>query len=111
MIQFLSQSRRVFTRSRVYRVRPAVINRGGPFVWLLSPSRTGAGMFWASWQAKPMLERAGLGNEFPALILDDHGHVIARILGEAREVDVRRPLDWLLGRRNGPAPEAVVKHY
>jgi thiol-disulfide isomerase/thioredoxin len=59
-----------------------------------------------------MLERAGLGNELPAtMILDDHGQVIARILGEAREEDVRHPLDWLLGGRSGQAPEAVAKHY
>lgn len=59
-----------------------------------------------------MLERAGLGNELPAtLIVDDQGQVVARILGEAREEDIRKPLDWLLGDRSGPAPEAVVKHY
>lgn len=59
-----------------------------------------------------MLERSGLGNELPAtLIIDDHGQVIARVLGEAREDDIRRPLDWLLGGRSGPAPEAIVKHY
>ena len=59
-----------------------------------------------------MLERAGLGNELPAtLVVDEQGQVIARVLGEAREEDIRRPLDWLLGGRTGPAPEAVVKHY
>jgi thiol-disulfide isomerase/thioredoxin len=59
-----------------------------------------------------MLERAGLGNELPAtLIVDEEGQIVARILGEAREEDVRRPLDWLLGGKSGPAPEPVVKHY
>ena len=59
-----------------------------------------------------MLERANLGNVLPAtLILDEQGDVIARVLGQAREEDIRKPLDWLLGGRNGPAPEAVVKHY
>lgn len=59
-----------------------------------------------------MLEQAGLGNELPAtLIVDQHGQVVARVLGEAREEDIRRPLDWLLGERHGPAPEPVVKHY
>jgi thiol-disulfide isomerase/thioredoxin len=59
-----------------------------------------------------MLERADLGNELPAtFILDDHGDVVARVLGEAREEDIRKPLDWLLGGKNGAAPEAVVKHY
>ena len=59
-----------------------------------------------------MLERANLGNVLPAtLILDEDGDVVARVLGEAREEDIRRPLDWLLSGRKGPAPEAVVKHY
>lgn len=59
-----------------------------------------------------MLERADLGNVLPAtLILDEQGNVIARVLGEAREEDIRRPLDWLLAEKKGPAPEAVVKHY
>lgn len=59
-----------------------------------------------------MLEHAGLGNELPAtLIVDEQGQVLARVLGEAREEDIRRPLDWLLSGRSGPAPEGVVKHY
>jgi thiol-disulfide isomerase/thioredoxin len=59
-----------------------------------------------------MLERAGLGNELPAtLIVDEEGQVVARVLGEAREEDIRRPLDWLIGGKTGPAPEPVVKHY
>lgn len=59
-----------------------------------------------------MLGRAGLGNELPAtLIVDERGQVVARVLGEMREEDIRRPLDWLLGGRSGPAPESVVKHY
>ena len=59
-----------------------------------------------------MLERAGLGNELPAtLIVDEEGQVVARVLGEAREEDIRLPLDWLLGGRSGPAPAPQVKHY
>ena len=59
-----------------------------------------------------MLDRADLGNELPAtLIVDDKGEVVARILGQAREEDLRRPLDWLLGGRSGTPPVPVVKHY
>lgn len=59
-----------------------------------------------------MLDRADLGNELPAtLILDDKGEVVARILGQAREEDLRRPLDWLLDGRSGTAPAPMVKHY
>src|SRR5579872_1499785 len=59
-----------------------------------------------------MLERANLGNELPAtFILDEQGEVVARVLGQAREEDIRKPLDWLLGGKTGPAPDAIVKHY
>ena len=43
------------------------------------------------------------------VILDERGEIIGRIVGEAREEDVRSRLDWLLGGRTGPAPEALVK--
>lgn len=57
------------------------------------------------------LGRLGLGNELPAtIILDENGEVICRLLGEARETDLRTVLDWLLNGRTGPAPAAIVKH-
>jgi thiol-disulfide isomerase/thioredoxin len=58
------------------------------------------------------LDRLGLGNELPAsIILDENGEVISRVLGEAREQDIRAPLDWLLNGRTGVAPPAVTKHF
>jgi thiol-disulfide isomerase/thioredoxin len=58
------------------------------------------------------LERAGLGNEVPAtLILDEQGKIVARILGQAREEDVKRPVEWLLGGKAGPPPSALVNRY
>ncbi|HEV2462702.1 MAG TPA: hypothetical protein VGT04_02765 [Acidobacteriaceae bacterium] len=33
------------------------------------------------------------------------GNVVARILDEAREQDIRKPLDWLLAGKQGPAPK------
>ena len=57
------------------------------------------------------LGRLGLGIELPAtLILDENGEVICRLLGEAREADLRAALDWLLNGKTGPAPAAMVKH-
>jgi thiol-disulfide isomerase/thioredoxin len=57
------------------------------------------------------LSRLGLGIELPAtIILDENGEVICRLLGEAREADLRTALDWLLNGRTGPAPAAMVKH-
>ncbi len=58
-----------------------------------------------------MLDRANLGNELPAtMILDDQGEVITRILGEAREEEVRAALDWALAGKTGPPPPPVTKH-
>jgi thiol-disulfide isomerase/thioredoxin len=55
-----------------------------------------------------MLERAGMGNELPAtLILDEQGEAVARVLGQAREQDVKGPVEWLLSNRTGPAPSAL----
>jgi thiol-disulfide isomerase/thioredoxin len=57
-----------------------------------------------------MLQSAGLGNELPAtMVLDDQGEVVARILGQAREEDVKAPVDWLLSGKAGPPPPAITK--
>lgn len=59
-----------------------------------------------------LLERFGMGEIVPAtLILDERGQVVTRIMGEAREEDVRSRLDWLLNGRQGPAPEQKLKRY
>lgn len=59
-----------------------------------------------------MLARFGLGNIVPAtLILDEQGQVITRIMGEAKDEDVRSRLNWLLNGRPGTAPEKKLKRY
>jgi thiol-disulfide isomerase/thioredoxin len=59
-----------------------------------------------------LLTRFGLGDIVPAtLILDEQGQVITRIMGEAKDEDVRSRLDWLLNGRQGPAPEQKLKRY
>jgi len=59
-----------------------------------------------------MLERLNLGNVLPAtVILDEQGEVVARVMGEAHEEDVKTPVEWLLNGKSGPAPTAVIKHY
>jgi thiol-disulfide isomerase/thioredoxin len=59
-----------------------------------------------------MLGRVGLGDIVPGtLVIDDHGEIITRIMGEARDEDVRTAVDWLLNERKGPAPESLVKRY
>jgi len=59
-----------------------------------------------------MLDGAALGNVLPAtMILDEQGEVITRIEGQGREADIRTTLDWLLGGRQGPAPEVLIKRF
>jgi thiol-disulfide isomerase/thioredoxin len=59
-----------------------------------------------------MLDSAKLGNVLPAtMILDEQGEVVARILGQAREEDIRTVLDWLLGGKVGLAPAPITKRY
>jgi thiol-disulfide isomerase/thioredoxin len=58
------------------------------------------------------MERMGLGDVIPAtVIVDQNGEVIGRIMGEAKDTDIRERVDWLLGGRQGSAPEPVLKRY
>lgn len=59
-----------------------------------------------------MLDRLNLGNLLPAtVILDDQGEIVARIMGEAHEEDIKAPVEWLLNGKSGAAPEPVIKRY
>lgn len=63
-------------------------------------------------RAPTRLTRFGLGDIVPGtIILDDQGEAVSRIKGEAREEDVRGPVEWLLRGRAGTAPAAMVKRY
>lgn len=58
------------------------------------------------------LGQFGLGEIVPAtMVLDAQGAIVARVMGEAREADVRQPVDWLLQGKTGPAPSALTKRY
>ena len=54
----------------------------------------------------------GLGEIVPGTaVIDPEGRIVTRIMGEARDGDVRTPVDWLLNGRAGSPPPAVVKRY
>jgi thiol-disulfide isomerase/thioredoxin len=58
------------------------------------------------------LDRFGLGDIVPGtLILDENGESVARVMGEAKEDDVRKPVDWLLNNKHGDPPNALTKRY
>lgn len=54
----------------------------------------------------------GLGDIVPGTaILDQDGQIVSRIMGEARDADVRTAVDWLLSGRSGAAPAEKTKRY
>jgi thiol-disulfide isomerase/thioredoxin len=58
------------------------------------------------------LEEFGLGDIVPGtVVVDEQGEIVARIMGEARDEDVRSAVDWLLQLRSGAAPAALTKRY
>jgi len=57
------------------------------------------------------LDRLKLGDAVPAtLFLDAEGHIVARILGQARPEEIRERLEWMTGDKSSAAPQALVKH-
>ena len=59
-----------------------------------------------------ILQDFGLGEIVPStVVIDEHGEIIGRIMGEARDEDVRSRVDWLLNGRQQPEPEALTKRY
>ena len=58
------------------------------------------------------LDRFGLGNIVPGTaVLDEKGEIVSRVMGEAREEDVRKAVDWLLGGKQGAPPAALTKRF
>jgi thiol-disulfide isomerase/thioredoxin len=56
------------------------------------------------------LSSFGLGNIVPGtIVLDESGQAVARIMGEAREEDVRKAVDWILNGKKGDPPQALTK--
>ena len=59
-----------------------------------------------------LMDRFGLGDIVPGTaILDEQGEIVSRIMGEAREDDVRHAVDWLLAGKSGPPSPALTKRY
>ena len=59
-----------------------------------------------------MMARVGLGDIVPGtIILNQQGEIIGRIMGEAREEDIRTRVEWLRNGRQGNAPEPLTKRY
>jgi thiol-disulfide isomerase/thioredoxin len=58
------------------------------------------------------MEGFGLGDIVPGTaVLDPSGQIVSRIMGEARDADVRTAVDWLLSGRAGAPPAEKTKRY
>ena len=54
----------------------------------------------------------GLGNIVPGtVVIDPEGNIVTRIMGEAKNEDLRTAVDWLSGGRSGTPPPSLVKRY
>lgn len=55
------------------------------------------------------LQLFGMALSLPGTVfVDREGHIFSRILGEAKRRDVRDRVEWLLGRRRGKEPGALL---
>ena len=58
------------------------------------------------------LDSFGLGNIVPGtIILDETGQPVARVMGEAKEDDVRKVVDWLIDGKRGNPPQSLTRRY
>jgi len=58
------------------------------------------------------LERFGLGDITPGTVMvDESGDVVTRVMGEARDEDIRGGVDWVLSGKVGAAPAPLIKRY
>lgn len=58
------------------------------------------------------LARFGLGDIVPGtVVVDQQGEIIGRIMGEAKDQDVRSRVDWVLSGKQGAPLEPLVKRY
>ena len=56
-----------------------------------------------------IMRSVGLGDSIPStLFLDTDGNVAGKIQGQAKKKDVVHRVEWLLGNREGQAPEPVT---
>ena len=58
------------------------------------------------------LHRLGFKQVIPAtLVLDAQGNIVGRVEGELRTADVRSYVNWLLHKKQGAAPPAMIRRY
>ena len=57
------------------------------------------------------MEKFGLGEALPATaFIDADGYIVARVLGQIRQDELRDRIEWMAGIHLGPAPDPLVRH-
>jgi thiol-disulfide isomerase/thioredoxin len=57
------------------------------------------------------MDRLHLAPAVPATaFIDPEGRIVARVLGQIREDELKERLEWLVGPRTGNPPQPLVKH-
>jgi len=57
------------------------------------------------------MDRLQMGPAVPATaFIDAEGRIVARVMGQMREDEMKERLDWLAGPKTGTPPQAIVKH-
>ena len=57
------------------------------------------------------LEKLGLGQAIPATaFFDREGNLVGRVMGELRQPELEHRIEWLLGNRQGTAPQPLVNN-
>ncbi len=57
------------------------------------------------------LEKLGLGQAIPATaFFDRQGNLVGRVMGELRQPDLEHRIEWLLGNKQGTAPQPLVNN-
>ncbi len=58
------------------------------------------------------LVKLGMDNGLPATaFVDQHGRIVARVLGEISKEELVERLEWLVGNHATPAPPELVRHW
>jgi len=57
------------------------------------------------------LQKLGLGQAIPATaFFDRQGNLVERVIGELRQPDLEHRIEWLLGNKQGTAPQPLVNN-
>ncbi|HUV97726.1 MAG TPA: TlpA disulfide reductase family protein, partial [Acidobacteriaceae bacterium] len=112
----LSQLAQQWAGKEVWFVAVSIDNRKdqgkiGPIVQRLRVAQTTNFSVWVG-SSDYTLRAFGLGNMVPGtVVINRQGRIVTRIMGEARDDDIRSAVNWLLNGCMGNPPPTLVKRF